>query len=574
MLLGAALAKQDRYEEGLASLQVAVKRDGTLLEGWNFLSICYRNLGRLADAEAACLSALKVRPDDGANFNLGIVYMMSGQFDKAANCFVTALQAHPNNPQILHHLGEAMEGLGEDDKALDCFRKSAKLAPGAVEPLLSLGTLSLRRGDAEEALTCASAALAIAPDSTVVLGLASRANLGLNRIEEADAQINRLLELDPGNAMAFAVQGIQRQYQGDFSGAAKSFQESIELNPIQGIGYWGILQGKKCGPDDREILPKLAQLASDQRIEPFERAYLSYAAGKVEDDCGDFAAAIRHYDDAAKLAAASSAVARKFDRDAYRREFETLKGLFNAELRAASAQLADLSARPIFVVGMIRSGTTLMEQILSSHPDVVGAGETRYWINRGYSCVDLAARRIDASRSKALVDTYLGMLEKLDGEAPHVTDKTPENLRLVGLINILLPNAKIVTMRRNAVDNCLSIYATPYAFPPEYAFVRDHIALAYDEHRKLADYWQESLPTGAITTVRYEDLIDDPEATIRSVLDHCGLPWNDAVLRHQENRRTVLTPSLWQARQPIYRSSRDRGKNYAGLLPEFERLSS
>ncbi|MHB8635106.1 MAG: tetratricopeptide repeat-containing sulfotransferase family protein [Fimbriimonadaceae bacterium] len=573
ILLAAALAKQNRFDEGLVPLRQGLDNDQTNIEGWNWLSICLRNLNRLKEAEEACLTAIRIKPDDaGSNFNLGLVYMMAADYPQAAKYLSLALQVHPQNAQIVQNLGLAFEGMGDEEKALACYRQAVQLAPNAPEPLLTLASLAMRRSDAQEALTAATGVLKLAPESVLALVLAARANFVLDRPKDAEACIARILEFDPGNSMAYAVQGLQKQFLGDFEGAAASYRKSIELNRRQGISYWGILQGRKAGPEDAVALPEFLKLAEDPRIEAFERAHLYYSAGKISDDTGDYKGALEHYDRANALSAATTAVVRNFNEAAYRAGFARNKAIFTSSFLEAHRDLGNPTARPIFVVGMIRSGTTLMEQILSCHPDVYGAGELRFWVNRGRECLDLVAGRLDPAKAKVLAEEYMQLLTSLDSVTERVTDKTPENLEMLGLLNILFPNAKIVNMNRNPVDNCLSIYTIPYSSPPDYAYVRRHIAIAYEEHAGLAEHWRQALPEDTMIDVSYEQLTADPEPTIRTVLTHLNLPWADQCLKPQDNKRTVLTPSLWQARQPIYRSSRERWRNYNGLLPEFENL--
>ena len=573
VLLGAALVKQERFEDGLEPLGQALEYDRGLVEGWNWLSISLRNLGRLKEAESACLTGLQHKPDDpGLNFNLGLVYMAAHEFERASQYLERALYVYPQNPQIQQNLGLAYQEMGEDGNAEACFTKAIQLAPTAEQPLLSLASLALERGDFQRASTCAMQALALAPNSVSSHLLAARSNMAASLVREAQAHIDRILELDPENSLAYALQGTQRQYEGDFEAAAAAFGRSIELNPRQGIAYWGLLQGKRGSTEDIEWLPQMLHLAEDERIEPSERIYLYYAAGKISETAGDFVGAVKSFDNANAMAAATTSVVGRFSAEAYRSGFARIKEVFSSGFIESCGGLDNASSRPIFIVGMIRSGTTLMEQILSSHPDVQGGGELRFWGNRGRDCLNLAAGSIDPAKAKAAVEAYLELLKSLSSEAPHVTDKTPENLQMLGLLSILFPHAKFINLTRNPVENCLSIYTTPYAFPPEFAYSRMHIAIAYEEHRLLAEHWQTVLPKGALIDVSYEQLTTAPEPMIRAALDHCGLPWSEQCLRPEENKRKVLTPSLWHARQPIFQSSRERGKNYKGALPEFEQL--
>jgi tetratricopeptide (TPR) repeat protein len=572
VLLGASLSKQERYEEALAPLREALGRDVRLVEGWNWLSICLRNLGRLDEAEEASLKALRHTPDDpGTRFNLGMCYVALGKFDSAVTEFKRVLLVHPEHPQALQNLGLAYEGLGDDENAASCFKRSSRLAPNAQEPRLALGALELRRGRLELAKKIASEVLGASPASVEAHFLGCRASIALNLLEDARQHLQAVIEVEPESALAHAMLGVQQQYEGDFTGAASSFHRSLELNPDQGMAHYGIVQGKRSTTDDLEKVPNLLRLLDVPKVGTEERVYLYYALAKISDDVGNYSGALKYYDAANELAAKLAFGARTMDVAEYRGRFEQIRTSFSSSM-VQNVEFGDFTNRPIFIVGMIRSGTTLMEQIISSHPDVGAGGELHFWTRRGPEAVRFDDHGPDPKAAKRLVRDYLRLLEEVAPGLPRVTDKMPLNIQMLGLIHMVLPNAKVILMDRHPVDNCLSIYTTPYAFPPEYALNRENISVAYEENQRMADHWQKVLPETTLLRVSYERLTCEPELAIREVLSHCELPWSDLCLRPQDNKRTVSTPSLWQVRQPIYRSSADRWRNYEGSIPEFERL--
>jgi len=572
VLLGASLSRQGRFEEALAPLNHALTGDPSLIEGWNWLSISLRNLARFKEAESASLSALRQSPEDpGTHFNLGLCYVAADEFEPAVTHLKKALLAHPENPQALQNLGLAYEGMGDDENAASCFKKAIRIAPHAHEPRLALGNLELRRTRAEQAKKIAFEILNEFPSSVPGHFLGCRASIALNQLADARSNLEAVIRLEPDNDLAHAMLGVQLQYEGDFAGAAHAFSRSLELNPKQGMAHFGIAQGQRATADGSDRIPGLLGLLEDPDVQGEERVYLCYALGKISDDIGSYGEALRFYDQANELAAKLAFGSKRMDVSEYRGRFDQIRSIFPPGL-VENPGLADPSDRPIFIVGMIRSGTTLMEQIVSSHPDVGGGGEIHFWTEWGPRAVDLETGCIDPRKAERLVRDYLLLLEELAPGAPRVTDKMPLNIQMVGLIHAVLPNAKFILMDRNPVDNCLSIYTTPYAFPPEYALNRENIAVAYEENQRLASYWQEILPEGTILKVSYEQLTGDPEPVIRQVLGHCGLPWSDRCLKPQDNKRTVSTPSVWQVRQPIYRTSAERWRNYEGSIPEFERL--
>ncbi|HWD40735.1 MAG TPA: tetratricopeptide repeat protein, partial [Fimbriimonas sp.] len=470
VLLGIALAKQNRFEEALTTLEGALALQKEMVEAWNWVSICHRSRGDFSHAESACLTALRYRPNDpGTYFNLGLGYLAAGSHREAAEALEKAAAAHPQNPQLLQNLGLAHQGLGEAEKADRCFRQSIQLAPNAVEPVLSLGNLCLERGDPDGAETLAEQALRLARDSVEAHTLAARACTTLQRREEARRHVEEVLRIDPHNSVGLALLATHQQNQGDFELAAASFQASIDADPLQGFAYWGIVQSKKCGQEDMQRVPALLEIASDPGAPLSERSYLYYTIAKVYDDNARYREAMEAWDSANAAAARAAAGTVRFDAGVHRGRLEAIRQTFTPDL-LKSHDLGNWSEHPIFIVGMIRSGTTLMEQILSRHPDVNAAGEMRFWTGAGRACVDLTSHNLHSRKSQELAAQYLRSLEPFASK--RVTDKTPENIEMLGLLSILFPHAKAILMNRNPADNCLSIYTTPYAFAPDFAFVR------------------------------------------------------------------------------------------------------
>lgn len=569
ILLGAALARQGRGEEAVAVLDAALKEDGAALEGWNWLSVAHRDLGRYAKAQAACEEALRLRPDDlGARFNLGLCFVAAGDFERGAASLEQVLRASPQNAQVLHNLGVAYQGLGRDDEAEACLRRAAALAPEVPEPKLALGMLLWRKGRSEETLKIAGELLQARPDSEEAHFLASKAHMTLGHASESRKHLEAILERNPNHGLALGTLGTQRQVEGDFEGARAMFLKALALNAGEGLAFWGLVQSGARGDFD---LDSAAVQAESPAIGLEARSYFHYGLARLQEDAGEYEKAFQSYGRANALAAKLAFGSRAFDAAGYEERLFALRRLFTSAVCADHDQ-ADLSARPIFVIGMIRSGTTLMEQILSAHPDVCPGGEIRFWLDQGARAIDLAAGRIDKAFSGRLAAEYLSRLQELCPDGSRVTDKMPDNLLMAGLIHRLLPQAKFVLMRRHPIDNCLSIYTTPFAFPPEYAHSLENIARAFSAHARVAEHWMTVLPPETMLEVSYEQLARDPEPVVRTVLEHWGLAWNDACLRPQENRRSVNTPSLWQARQEIYTSSVERWRRFEPWLGDLSNL--
>jgi hypothetical protein len=222
---------------------------------------------------------------------------------------------------------------------------------------------------------------------------------------------------------------------------------------------------------------------------------------------------------------------------------------------------------------MIRSGTSLLEQILSSHPAITGAGELPFWHQHAAEAYD-ASGHPAPERLANLARAYRDELARLGPGALRVTDKLPHNYAMLGLIHIAFPEARMIHVRRDPADNCLSVYTTAYQRPPVFAHHRDNIVFAYRQYQRLVAHWRAAMPPDRWIEVDYEDLIRDREGWTRRLIDFAGLEWDDACLRHETNRRAVRTPSLWQVRQPLYTTSIARWKRFAPDIPEFAALSN
>jgi hypothetical protein len=221
---------------------------------------------------------------------------------------------------------------------------------------------------------------------------------------------------------------------------------------------------------------------------------------------------------------------------------------------------------------MIRSGTSLVEQILSAHPAVVGAGELLYWFQNAPALVSRTAGSINPQTLGETQSGYRDLLRGIGPDARRVTDKMPHNYMFVGEIHAAFPKVRFIHCRRHPVDNCLSIYMTPYQAPLDFAHDKGNITFVYREYQRLVAHWQSVIPADRWLDVDYEELVADPEPTTRQMVEFMGLPWDDACLRPEDNERAVKTPSMWQVRQPVYRTSTERWRKYEPWLGEFREL--
>jgi hypothetical protein len=309
---------------------------------------------------------------------------------------------------------------------------------------------------------------------------------------------------------------------------------------------------------------KRAEEISTNGLAPPDETTLRFAMGKYCDDVGDFARAFRNYQRANEL---QRMRAQPYDRQSHARFVDDLVRIYTSEALSRPQPGASDSDRPVFVVGMPRSGTSLVEQIIASHPAAHGAGELEFWLTavRKHETALRQGLPSDSLRSKLAAD-YLRILATHSGEATRVIDKAPINSDYLGLIQAVFPRARFIYLRRDPIDSCLSCYFQQ--FSPTMAFAMELADLAdyYREHRRLVAHWRSALPPGALLEVPYEELVADQRKWSRMIVEFAGLPWDERCLDFHRTERAVTTASVWQVRQKIYSSSIGRWRNYQKFI--------
>lgn len=538
-------------------------------------------------------------------YSLAVRCHSAGRLDEAERLYREILDSNPRHGDSLHLLGVLALNAGHVVRALELIGNALDIAPHHVAARLSFGNALLRAGQVADAVTAYKGVLELQPDLAE-----GHFNLGnawqlLGRLEEAAGAYNRALQLKPDYAKAYNNLGntlrtlgrleealetydraISRRTAG-FEAAlenkalllkalgrlAESLQatdQALELDP-HSVAAWHIrAQLKKFTATDPEIEAMEAVLASrDPQLCLEDRVRLRFALGKAWLDVSNAERAFEHLHEGNRLKRATLT----YDAESTGRWMREIAGTFTPALMARLAGAGDSTQAPVFIVGMPRSGTTLMEQILASHPDVHGAGELTLLRDlvadiavgapEGYP--HLFARL----QPQDLAPVGRGYAERLCALAPgrkRVVDKEPLNFLYCGLIHLILPNARIVHCRRNALDTCLSCYTKPFVGELGFAYDLRELGLYYRHYEMLMAHWRAVLPPERFMEVDYETLVEDLEGQGRRLTDFCGLEWNEACLTFHQTRRHVLTASAAQVREPLYRSSVGRWKSYACYL--------
>jgi tetratricopeptide (TPR) repeat protein len=570
LLTGLAAVRMGKHEEAVEWLRKALKLSHHDYVAMVWLPIALRGASKPYEAIKAGEDARALWPDSPEVLsNLALDYFNVKDFGRAEALLLAALKAAPNNFGLIRRLGSVYEAMGRDSEAADQYRKAIAVAPMAEEGYIFLGRLLIGHGNFSQAIELAMQAIGVLSNSAQIHLILAQALRGVRENEEAEAHLQIAIRLDPDIILGAALWLTE---DGRFEEAEELFRRSIERRPRQGVAYFGILRGRKATVADAPLIDQMESLVKSVNLPPKELAALHYGLGKASDDMQLYEKAMAHFDEANRLKYRIYLEGKKFDLEEAVQHRLRMESLFTQDFFTEHRHLSSTSDVPIFVIGMIRSGTTLLEQIIASHPQVGGGGEQRFWISELPQVVDLGAQTFNDAKFVEVRERYLNLLRSLQPDMPRVTDKMPMNFYCAGLLNLAFPNAPIIHIKRNPVDTALSIYMTDLAKPPEFAHNKRNIVDAYREYERTTDFWRTVIPSDRILDVGYEDLVLDAEKWTRRIIEFCGLPWDPASLEFYANRRSVSTPSKWQVRQPIYRTSMEKWRNYEPWLGEFREL--
>jgi len=486
------------------------------------------NLGLAAQLYQKVLEKYPSHPD--ALHLLATVAMAGGQIGTAVGLLQRAVAGKPEDPSIRCNLASALMQVDDPESAEFHLRKALKAHPGFTAAQCFLADCRAVAGDRDGAIKIYEDVLARVPNEPQALIGCGDVCVSFGDIEKAQSLYRKALATGTNSALAV-------------------------------VGLATCERPRKGSPEAAEVV----ELLRKPGLRPMEYSSLSYIAGQIAEASGDYDEAFGYFASAKRLSATA------FDMTIEKRGFETLKDVFTKSFFEQRKKFGSTSTRPIFVVGMPRSGTTLVEQILSRHPQTAAGGElgdmSRIAGSLGFERSDpkAVAQRVARLRPadvEALANRYLAVLRRISATAAKVTDKMPHNFLHLGLIALLFPKARIVHCRRDPIDNCVSCFTTQLKDQLHgYTLDLESLGAYYREYAAMMIHWHEVLPI-EIYDLEYERLIDQPERESRSLIDFVGLPWDPACLSPHESESAVRTQSRMQVRQPIYRSSIGRWRRY------------
>jgi tetratricopeptide (TPR) repeat protein len=521
------------------------------------------------DALGVLLEAAALTPDDPMILgNLGGVYLATRRFGEAIPWLRRSIAARPTFARAHYHLGMALQHTGDEEGAFGAFVRAAQLGPELVDAHSKVADLLWERGRRDEAVAAYVRAARAAPDTTIGRLASAKGLLVLGRTSQAEDKLRELLARDSNSGEAELVYAHLLVDAGRFDEARDHFERSIAIAPSQATAYHGIVASKRITESDRPLVDRIEARIRADDLGPRAEMTLHFAAGKAHDDLGDYARAMEHFDAANVL---RRKLAPKFEPSEHEALVTRLTERYTRVLFAERASLGDPDETPLFVLGMPRSGTTLIERIVSSHPKVGGGGELAFWREMGPRWAMAEWTKL-LDGADALRTDYRKLLRAIAPDALRVTDKMPFNYLWIGLLHLLFPNARFVHTRRHPVDTCLSLYTTPFGQAWGFASDRGDLVAYYRHYARLMDHWRDVVPKDRFLELDYEEVTAQPDQAARRLIAFAGLPWDDACLRPEENPDAIRTSSKWQARQPVYRSSVERWRRYEPWLGELREL--
>jgi tetratricopeptide (TPR) repeat protein len=500
-------------------------------------------------------------------FALGQLCEQIGDIDQAITHYIVAAEESPDTAQYQSTLGIAYLNSGDRDRALETLEQALGLNPDMPDVLHGLGIYHMRRDDYEAALEFLQRSCELNRSDPGVLTNLATTLTRLNRHDEALIQARkavRLNDADPDTHLALCTTLSEM---GEMDEAVQHLENTIRKHKDFGLAYDLLARIKKFSSEDTAFIKK-AEKVLDRGMSARNRFCLHFALGKMHDDCGEHDQAFEHYRQGNLLQHVD------YDIDDDKSLLKRMKKAFTRSSLESFAGLGHQSSKPVFIVGMPRSGTTLMERIIASHPHGAGAGELSEIAYLSREILPASERRRAAARARekltaeniqSYAERYLAILQQGHQDARRVVDKMPTNFYFVGVIASLFPNATIINAIRHPLDISLSCYFQTFSDLP-WSNDLKMIAKVYSLYREAMDYWHQVLPEGKILDLQYEQLVEDPEGQSRRMLDACGLDWDESVLQFFRKKSVVKTASVAQSRQPIYKSSKARWMKYAAHI--------
>lgn len=591
--LGNAYLNQSNFELASTNYQQAIKLNPDYVEAYNNLGTVYKTLRQFEQAIQQYLKAVEIKPDYTMAFNnLGDCYSQINQHEKAIEYYQQAISLKPDYVEAIYNMGLSHQKLNQFDKAIECYNQALKLNPNIAEAENNLGLICVEQNKSDIGLKHYLKALQINPGYKEAqlnigslynkVGMFKEAidaykkateidnnfvdayyNLGCVYSERDDAEkaisyFQKAIELNPQHAPAYKnLANVYKDF-GNFEQAENSLRTALQINPAFIEAYRELASIKKFSDINDPDLERMLTLNELKELSTEQKMHMGFALAKVYEDLKDYDQSFNFLNQANT----NRRILFPYSQEQTDETFRKIESKLTASFIKKHKDQGNQDPSPIFILGMPRSGSSLIEQILSSHPQVFGAGELNYvakLTNEMWSTpkmLDYPECILDLSSDDVseFAEKYLSMIRELNSDSTYIVDKMPHNFFYVGLIDIAFPNAKIIHSIRNPMDSCLSMYKTGFHDGHPYTDNLNDLGHYYNHYLRLMKHWK-SIFGDRIYDCVYEDVVADTESQTRKLLDYCGLDWDENCLEFYKTKRRVHTASATQVRQGIYKKA-------------------
>jgi len=554
----------------------AIKLNRKFVEAHSNLGTILLEQGRLKEASHAFLKALELLPDHPMLLNnVGNVLQLQGENEKALSLLNKVISQDPDNAHAYNNIGNALRALDRNEEAVAAYKRVLEINPEFALGYYNLGLILIELEELNDAVHCFNQALRINPaDKNAYLGLGN-ARSAQGNLEQAVSACQKAIAIDPLYEEAYKELGKAFADHGEIEMALAANRKALEVNPEYAKAYLALSRNKKFTEYDDDI-GAIESLFAKKGISDEDSVHLAFALGKAYEDLGNFDKSMEYVTKATRLKRNSY----DYSISESQEEFDRIKQVFSSDFFSNHHDSGDPDRTPIFILGMPRSGTSLVEQILASHPDVYGAGELKD-LGKVLGSIKTSAKErqsgiipaelleLDDRAFADLGKQYITRIRKYSANAKFITDKMPHNFLYIGFVRAILPNARIIHCTRDPMDNCLSIFKTHLKNVHGYADNMSELGQYYRMYLELMKYWRATLPE-FVYDQSYEDLVRSQREQVSKLLQHCGLDWDDACVDFHKTRRKVKTASNAQVRRPIYNDSVELWKRYEKQLEPLQ----
>lgn len=513
---------------------------------------------------------LKKFPESKFIYNLiGVAYFNLGKYSSAIENYNISISLNPKNSEAYNNKGLCLKKMGDFEGALENFKLAIKINPHFSDVYNNIGNLYYELKSFKDAEKIWSDGLKVSPTDIVLLR-----NLGTLLFEKkgeislSKKNFEKILALSPNKPFALNYLGMIYKSEGKFDEAEDYFKKAIEADSNYSESYYNLSYLKKFNKQNN-FLRKLEKLYSSKQVFEEDKVYICFSLAKAFDDLGKYSLSYKYLSEGNLLRKKLIGYNINKDKKLFSKIYKNFKQLQNDNLKLPDYNNLNNKV-PIFILGMPRSGTTLVEQIISTHSKVFGAGELNILSNSIYK-LDILNNKVSEDLLLKLRNNYLAHINEFNTSRKMVVDKLPANYLWIGLIFTIFPNAKVIHVKRNAVATCWSNYTKYYSNPGiGFVYSLGDLGKYYKMYLEMINYWDNHFP-GKIHSLNYETLTEEPINEIRNLISYLDLKWEDECLKFYKNPRIVKTASSLQVRQKIYKGSSRKWLNYSQFLSKLEK---